>query len=207
MVETAKVQRLVADTASARLTASRPERKPAPAHLRDLEGLQQRASKAAPVPAIVGVAVAAGAWCIGTGRGQRPLLERAQRVAEHLVERHGPETAKQLAIETVTTTAQDPSVRDVGAVVAHRLHRLATAGSGSRVDNINLSRTDAPPQAHRAALSLLIGAHGAGDTKRATRALAQLVEVGMTTEQVAQHLGIEAEALATYQTTREVRTA
>jgi hypothetical protein len=65
----------------------------------------------------------------------------------------------------------------------------------------------APPQAHRAALSLLIGAHGAGDTKRATKALAQLVEVGMTTEQVAQHLGIEAAVLATYQTTREVRTA
>lgn len=75
------------------------------------------------VGAITGAALAAGAWVAN----KKPLVPQATRVAEHLVERHGPEQAKAITAQVLEDVATDAGVRDPAAVVAHRLRMAAVA--------------------------------------------------------------------------------
>jgi hypothetical protein len=58
---------------------------------------------------------------------KKPLVPQATRVAEHLVERHGPEQAKAITAQVLEDVATDAGVRDPAAVVAHRLRMAAVA--------------------------------------------------------------------------------
>lgn len=205
-MEPEAVRDLVADTTVAMHRATAPEPRKEIA-LADLDGLRRRVERLPARPAILHALFAAGAFVVRKGSRKQPLLAEARKLADQLIERHGPEQAKQLVLGVVVEAAKDRTVRDVGAVIAHRVQRQAHAVA----PNVECTQhSKAPPQAHRAAWSRLIGAHGAGDTTAFAKALRQLVEVNVTLEQIAERIGITSEALHAHlvnETTRRVRTA